>query len=891
MDEENPYGQFRSFSTPPSAPREDTYELIRKARELREAGPSATQEPTTYGEIAKDIAGAGGAGIARGLLSIPGIIGDVGQLYERSPAYAAWVQQRVQELRGNAAPGTAMQAYKTAIAPIEARMTPEEQAGREYTIGGVKFPTGQSIVEGAAKKFPQVKYEGKTVPARVVGTVGEFFGGIPATSAVTGATRMALRAPRAAGLAPGLSREVLTTTGAGTTSGILGETFRGTQDEAAARVLGILPGALAGRAAAGRLPGAATERGQRIAGEIVRRTDENVAPSPRFYSEDFIEGVRPTSAQVFGPRMKALEEAVPGAREAAETQSGVSRVALERSAAAIPEEIQPGGVRETYANPMSISSAEAQNLYRAVQEPARLAYEMAWDHPAFTQARYNSQAVGNAIDSAFKEMGTARLSIGNNLTAQIEALRNYKGGQVPFADVQRLKADANAVLRDPSAPPSAITAAKAISTKLDEMMTDTKNVSNIFMKGVTPGEVGPAFENARRMTREYKSTFETPTTKPLSETHGPYHAQAGSAIIEPEVFLSKVFGSPDEALAKYRELQGISGLDVARPASDWIVSKILGGKSFITAEMIANFRKNPGYDALIREIPALEARLDTIASTGRANQIIMSLTDAVQRDPAKLADWIRKNRGDINAYVVDPEARFFIDQVNRSANALKKLPIKNQLPENAAKTLDTLAKGDMFTLLHGRAAGALAGAGAGYGAGAALGMTLPMQIATEALGAAAGAYGSNVVGTGVRSLASRIVYGTTQQDAMAALQRAAVDPNFARFLAQKPSEANAMKLRGFLREIAARGPALGVAAERLPDQSPPPEKTTEEAYRELMEQRRPLTIRPGRATGGAVNLRALANAAKKHVTRSTQDLLNEHDDTVAKALEIANKHI
>lgn len=49
--------------------------------------------------------------------------------------------------------------------------------------------------------------------------------------------------------------------------------------------------------------------------------------------------------------------------------------------------------------------------------------------------------------------------------------------------------------------------------------------------------------------------------------------------------------------------------------------------------------------------------------------------------------------------------------------------------------------------------------------------------------------------------------------------------------------------------------------------------------------------RPGRATGGAVNLHALAKAAKKHVTTSTESLLNEHDDTVAKALEIANKHI
>lgn len=49
--------------------------------------------------------------------------------------------------------------------------------------------------------------------------------------------------------------------------------------------------------------------------------------------------------------------------------------------------------------------------------------------------------------------------------------------------------------------------------------------------------------------------------------------------------------------------------------------------------------------------------------------------------------------------------------------------------------------------------------------------------------------------------------------------------------------------------------------------------------------------REGRATGGAVNLMALSKAAKKHVTQSTEGLLNESDDTVAHALEIANKHI
>jgi len=65
---------------------------------------------------------------------------------------------------------------------------------------------------------------------------------------------------------------------------------------------------------------------------------------------------------------------------------------------------------------------------------------------------------------------------------------------------------------------------------------------------------------------------------------------------------------------------------------------------------------------------------------------------------------------------------------------------------------------------------------------------------------------------------------------------------------------------------------------------------------ENAERPRTLTIRgPGnrtaRATGGAVNLMALSKAAKKHVTQSTEDLLNESDDTVTRALEVANKHI
>lgn len=60
----------------------------------------------------------------------------------------------------------------------------------------------------------------------------------------------------------------------------------------------------------------------------------------------------------------------------------------------------------------------------------------------------------------------------------------------------------------------------------------------------------------------------------------------------------------------------------------------------------------------------------------------------------------------------------------------------------------------------------------------------------------------------------------------------------------------------------------------------------------------PLTIRPGRATGGAVShdtiadsLVSMAERAKKDINRGTEALLQTPDTHVAQALEIANRHI
>lgn len=107
------------------------------------------------------------------------------------------------------------------------------------------------------------------------------------------------------------------------------------------------------------------------------------------------------------------------------------------------------------------------------------------------------------------------------------------------------------------------------------------------------------------------------------------------------------------------------------------------------------------------------------------------------------------------------------------------------------------------------------------------------------------------------------------------LTRAMLEPDFMlELLKQAPRSGNVRPSINLTNQIA-KGAVIGEENEERP---------------------RPLTIhgpgnRTGRATGGAVNLMALSKAAKKHVTRSTEDLLNESDDTVTRALEIANQHI
>ena len=910
-DEYNPFeGMPQPGEIKPSSGGTDL-ELIRKAEAVAaDRAKQPPEGPQTWTEQAADIGGAGAAGIGRGIASFPGIVGDVSQLAKRSPAYAEWAYNRAKEAAGYAPQGAGMEAYRAAIKPIEEAMSPEERAGMAGSVMGVPFPTGQRFIKGAEEYIPQLGYEGKSPAARVAGTIGEFVGATPGISGVTGAVRGAVKTGKTIGkealAAAKEPAQYAVQTGAGAASGAAGEMAKGTEDEAFWRTVAGFPGALGGKAAYARLaPSQAAERGQRIAGDITRATEPGISGTPILPSNAFSEDVRPTLGQATGSaRLTALEKAVNP--EGIQAQRNTNTLALQKAVGDLPDVIEQGGnivgspkvgpgMAALAANPLAVSSADAQKLYSAVREPMQQAFEKAYEHPAFEQARYSRPAVKEAIGAAYKEMGIKAATMPVELRKLVAGLNNWPQSQVPFQEIQDVKAYANKMLRDPKMDKRV---AVAITTKLDDLLTDQSKVSQIFMKGVTPGEVPGAFDKARTLYKDYKKTFETPTTAELSELHPEGHPLAGKPVIEAENFLDRVLGGQKDALSKYRELQSISGMDVSRPVSDWLVGKIQGDKAFITPEMIDKFAKSPSYATLIKEVPGLESRLELISRTGAGDQVLQSLKNNVfQASPEKLSSWLRKNRADIDQHVVTPEGKAFVDRLENSANTLSKLTTTEAVPANAAKKLDLLQKGDMFTLLHGRAIGALGGAAAGYGAGklASMGLPglsniIPIEMLLATVGA--GATGSGIKNPATAAL-SRVIYGTTANDAMAALQRASVDPAFAQFLAQKPSMENALKLQGLLKSTK-YAPQATFMGQKTPVEQPQPEKTTEQLYEEMQNRPKELTIkgqRPTRATGGAVNLMALSKAAKKHVTRSTEDLLNESDDTVARALEVANKHI
>jgi len=900
--------QEKPQSTEAPQQKPDRYDQYEKARAV--AAAKRAEMPSGIVDAAKDIVASGATGFGRGVAMIPGIIGDVSQLVQRAPSYGAWLAEQTNAgLQGRKS--TAGQAYEKKAAEIEAKMTPEERAGMVGQVAGINFPTGQATAEMAEEYVPALGYQPKTRLGKIARTAGEFVGaGVPVTKPLTLAR--AFTAPRQVGLP--LAKEAVTAAGAGAGSEIGRQAAEGTKAEMPAAIFGALPGALFGRGVAGRLPGAAKERGERLAKDIISSTGVKEADIPQQPS-GLLPDVKPTTTQLMRDQseLQGLERRMGDVfgetpeRAALLKQQEESRDILLGESGKIGETAQRqmpyASMSEAVGLPPSMNamgdaSKRAHDAFRAVEEPLFNAQNAIWKNPAFQNATYSRNSVIKSIDDAIAKMGISYQGLPTDMKNYLNSLKKYKSDEIPFSEIQKAKSFANELIRDYSIKDKS--GPIAITTYLDNLLTDVSNLSPSAAARVPDAPL--IFDEARKRTRDYHNIFSTKTTKPLTARHPAGHPEAGEYALQPEQMLDKAFGSSKTALSNYRELKLIPNLDIDGAASDWMVGKLTnnGQKPFVTQDDVQKFLRDPAYAQLANEVPGLRQRIDDIAKQSINEQVAKSFANVMDDpNPDKLYKYIQGNRRDLDMVFTSPAQRQFIDQLERSARTLRSIKSgvysQNQL-------FNTLANGDLFTILHGKATGAIAGGVSGYIAGKMIGAAAPVAAGLEIVGGGAGAMGVLPKG---REFLSRLVYGTTKDQAVEAINRAMRDPEYMRLLMQKPTIANTMKLRDLFLK---KGPVLGAkaaftASRVAPDIQSEPPKTTEEEYQDLVRQGK---IKPKQADGGRVaradggkvdierGVRALmmaVDAAKKKVNLSTESLLEQPDEHVAQALSMAKRHI
>jgi hypothetical protein len=189
---------------------------------------------------------------------------------------------------------------------------------------------------------------------------------------------------------------------------------------------------------------------------------------------------------------------------------------------------------------------------------------------------------------------------------------------------------------------------------------------------------------------------------------------------------------------------------------------------------------------------------------------------------------------------------------SKTLNALENGRMIDVVLGNKLGVISDLATGEIFT----HAASVLSGVPIGAGIGAAVAGGLSRKIGS------------------IPEIASKAILGDIKGLTIQQLQKAAADPELMRLLMSKPSPEVAMNLH---KRLMAMG--LGIeqvhAVENKPDQN-----------------------RRVRASGGRISTSSLgdklvlaAERAKKENSKATEPLLNVNDESIAKALEIANRNL
>jgi len=630
------------------------------------------------------------------------------------------------------------------------------------------------------------------------------------------------------------------------------------------------------------------ERARDIAGKIAREhmvAPDQIGPTSIGAAPETVPGVDLTTAQSLqaqgrpqaASRAEAFSQNVTGLKGSENTpevqalrgQEEVSKESLGSAAAKASENADTSvssstvNVPESFGingvNPQGDASINVRSMVDALEQKMDSEASAAWQDPSLKAAGlYKNKSLQPLFDYVDGLTEAKKQTFPSAIVSTLNRLKSLPNSQIDFQELQDLRASALRAARKSYASPEPMDAPSVygFADAVGDVMSDPKNVRF----GNTYGEI-EAWNKARAATKQYHDTFGDNFLGDI----------ANNANVDPEMTLNKMYGGMS-GINNLRTLRSQFGTAADEDVSNWMIGKLTknGDKIDITKDAVDGFMADPKNAAMIQEVPGLSDRLMGIAQ--RADE---SATEAAKRqfadrfsdiaknnNPKALADFLDRHADMVDQVFTDPTQKQFVSALGNSARALQKIRPSQAVDQS---TLKNLADNRMFTILYGRATGAISDAVAGELLGQVAQHTLNIA-GSPTIGAVAGmlGYGRGVTSK-ITDLISKVVFGGTKDQTIKILQQAASDPELMTALLNRPDPNGYASLAKALQTIGAKTAVPASEAE----------------------------ARQPRKDGGSVidkKADALVNESlrnQKLLANHTEQMLAMPDDAIVQALRVA----
>ena len=829
--------------------------------------PGQTIQPS----LVKDVAMAPVSGTQRGVYGLPETAQGLNDIIESIPGRLVsggiWAGEKVGVL-----PEGTSGKYEKSMEDIR-----REAAQRQEKYGEPdRMPTREEVTKSAESLGIPTAPAAQTAPGRIIEAGFE-------------------QIPSSLLMGPGTAAERAVI---GATSGLAGqalaEPVRGTEYEPYAKIIGSLGGGLATATGASILAARGAEavenRAKDIAGQVAREhmvPEGQIGPQAIGTAPETIPGVDLTTAQTLqaqgrqgaASRAEAFAQnvtGIKGAEQSPEVQglrsqeevsqealgAGASKASESASKAAENAEVYvPDSFGITGVNPQGDASINVRSMVDSLERKLADQSSQAWQNPALQSAGlYKNKSLSPLIDYVNGLTEAKQQTFPSSLVNILNRLQSLEGSQIDFKELQDLRSAALRAARKSYASPEPMDSASVygFADAIGDVMSNPQNVRF----GNVRGEI-EAWNDARAATKQYHDTFGDNFLGNIADNPN----------LSPELTLDKIY-SGQSGINNLRALRETFGESADKDIQDWMIGKLTknGSKFDVKPNDVEQFVADPKNAAIISEVPGLPDRLMNVAyraneseAQGTMRQFSDRFSDVINKNnPKALVEFLDRNADMVQKVFSDPTQKQFVAALGDSARALQKIR-----PSQAVdtKTLQNLADNRMFTILYGRATGAISDAVAGELLGQVAEHTLNIA-GSPTVGAVAGAlgYGKGLTSK-ITDLMNGVVFGGTKDQAVKILQQAASDPELMTALLNRPNSNGYASLSNALQKISAKT--------ALP--------ATEIQSREQ------------RASGGSVldkKADALVNETMRNQklnSNHTEHMLSMPDDAIVQALNIAKQ--